>query len=219
MRRDRSALLAQTLPACRSSTTRYSASLRAAAECRFAVCSSRRLPVLFRALTPKLPAASNPRGADSHRSYRGFLHLQVAHPKVTISGSLPELSFALQRLRPSEPLLSRERGLRGCQVPQEPAPSVFSLSASRASTPVHICLPGLFHPGNALELSPSGLCSARRFGSVSVAGPPLPFRDALCRRTRLRRFSPPRRELFRANPLPSSALLAFSPLRLSLSPP
>jgi hypothetical protein len=50
--------------------------------------------------------------------------------------------------------------------------------------------PGLFHPGNAPELSPSGLSSARRCGCVSTPGPPVPLIRALRRRPRLRRLHP-----------------------------
>jgi hypothetical protein len=80
--------------------------------------------------------------------------------------------------------------------------------------------PGLFHPGNAPELSPSGLCSPRRSRFVSEPDPPVPLDATRWRCRRLRRVDPS------AGATPTgrnrstpSALLALSPLRLSLSPP
>jgi len=50
--------------------------------------------------------------------------------------------------------------------------------------------PGLFHPGNAPELSPSGLCSPRRSGPVSEPDPPVLLRRHRGAARQLRRFTP-----------------------------
>jgi hypothetical protein len=80
--------------------------------------------------------------------------------------------------------------------------------------------PGLFHPGNAPELSPSGLCSLRRSRLVSEPDPPMLLSYRRGDNLQLRRLTPSGEA---AQPDRSqttrSALMAFSPLRLSLSPP
>jgi hypothetical protein len=80
---------------------------------------------------------------------------------------------------------------------------------------------GLFHPGNAPELPPTGLCSSRRSETRLRALPPLPLCTMLGRRTRLRRFAPSENRFLERmrtpgrDPCPPDV----SSLRLSLSLP
>jgi hypothetical protein len=80
--------------------------------------------------------------------------------------------------------------------------------------------PGLSHPGNAPELPPSGLCSLRRSGPVSEPDPPVPLERRRSAARRLRRVDPSGEAARTCRSLPARcALLAFSPLRLSLPLP
>jgi len=132
--------------------------------------------------------------------------------QLTLLGSGP-----LQRLR------SRRSAPRGFTTPATFRPQRFS--RSRRFTPPGT-FPGLFHPGNALGVWPSGIPSSR--GSAPLSRPllscrwqrTLPVRTRCT--TRLQRVTPP------VSPhSPTSfwarrradSLLAFSPLGLSLPPP
>lgn len=60
-----------------------------------------------------------------------------------------------------------------------------------ARHPAQLCnLPRMFHPSNALELSPSGLCPAQRGPHVSVSLPPVLLERELCLSPQLRRVEP-----------------------------
>jgi hypothetical protein len=80
--------------------------------------------------------------------------------------------------------------------------------------------PGLSHPGNAPELPPSGPCSLRRSGLVSEPDPPVPLERRRSAARRLRRVDPSGEAARACRSLPARcALMAFSPLRLSLPLP
>jgi hypothetical protein len=147
-------------------------------------------------LTSKLPATSRNGSTDSHRPYRNPLLSQAADPEGTaIRGSPPERFFSLQRLQPRKPFPPQARRRHGV-AKSRTGPLLAFLRFQRAGLNARsLDLPGFFHPGNALELSPSGLCSPRRFGTVSSAVPSLPFHVALGRRLRLRRFTPSERQV------------------------
>jgi hypothetical protein len=142
-------------------------------------------------LTSKLPATSRNGSTDSHRSCRNSLLSQVAYPEgKAIRSSPPERFLSLQRLQPRQPF-PPQAGRRHGVAKSRTGPLIAFLRFQRAGLNARsLNLPGFFHPGNALELSPSGLCSPRRFGTVPSAIPSLPFHLELCRRLRLRRFRP-----------------------------
>jgi len=86
-------------------------------------------------------------------------------------------------------LKSKRPGWWGCQVPPELAHSVSTLSASRPEG--HLFnRPGLFRPGNTLELTPSRPSASRRGERIPTSFPPMPFGFALRQSVRLRRVTP-----------------------------
>jgi len=135
--------------------------------------SSRRLPRPFRAFAHSVPAVHCPRQGPARTG-----------STLTLLGSPPEhlvLFSACSRKVPQG---------RVCQVPPEPAHSVCTLSANRAAKGHPLDLPGLFRPGNAPELPPSGPLASRRSKPVSGLLPPVSFHVGLSRRSRLRRVTP-----------------------------
>jgi hypothetical protein len=164
--------------------------------------SSRRLPLPYRAV-PREPSAVEP--AEAPR-------LAPTHPGGRQQPSWVSVLYsACGRESPQQ---------RGYQVPPEPAHGVSTPTASRAAKGHSLDTPGLFRPGNALELSPSGPRAARRGGRVSASLPPVSFGAALWRSVRLRRVEPfgkpNRSRRSDRDPMPS---WRFAPLRLSLPPP
>lgn len=131
-----------------------------------------------------------------HRPRRNSLLSQAADPEgKAIRGNPPERFLALQRLQPRQPFPPQARRRHGV-AKSRTGPLVAFLRFQRAGLNARsLDFPGFFHPGNTLELSPSGLCSPRRFGTVSSTIPSLPFHVALCRRLRLRRFTPSERRV------------------------
>ena len=111
---------------------------------------------------------------------------------------------------------------RRCPTPATVRPQRFSRSRR---FPPRNSVPGLFHPGNAPGVSPSGLCSSR--GAAPLSRPPalLPF-DSRARPvsyahgSRLQSLDPPGESgsAKGRNPFAAVALLASSPLRLSRAP-
>jgi hypothetical protein len=199
---------------------------------------SRRLRPLFRALPPACPAASfralhslarvgtRPRAAAllsllvllSAFSRKVPCAAETRHPKdpdqrpswtegATLLPGCPLAAFvALSELLRSE---SRWQGVR-------PRSSTLLRSFAQPYN-----LPGVFHPDNTLELSPSGLFPAQRRDHVSVSLPPVLLRRELGLAAQLRRVAPSAQcEVLssRTEAQPAAAplaLLAFSPLRRS----
>jgi hypothetical protein len=92
---------------------------------------------------------------------------------------------------------SVRKSARGVQRPQRTAPWRNPLAEPRAEAreparnPAQLRnLPGVFHPSNALELSPSGLCPAQRGPHVSVSLPPMLLERELSLSPQLRRVEP-----------------------------
>jgi hypothetical protein len=174
------------------------------------------------ACTPGLPTVSSHTGVKEPYPTALLSFFCTSTPAAETARS----AHARRRLRSAGAEASAERG---CQVPPKPTHSVSTLPVSRVfptksdesffarSTHPH-GLPGLFHPGNALVLPPSGLYSSRRSRPVSEPHPPLPFRAELSLRLRLRRVEPSEKGRQRTEARSRLALLAFSSLRLSLSP-
>lgn len=133
------------------------------------------------------------------------------------------LSFRAASRHPRLPEESRPipRRRRETRPPKEPR------GALRREQPSAVCLPersqnrpGLSHPGNAPELPPSGPCSPRRSGPVSEPDPPVPLGRRRNAALQLRRVAPSGEAARTSRSQPArSALMAFSPLRLSLPLP
>jgi hypothetical protein len=114
----------------------------------------------------------------------------AAH-RSTHQGATPRTRHRSSRPKPTWPAARRFDAAGNANPRPEPARSVSTLSASRAcsertsrmSRSPHAAphrkrprsRPGLFHPENAPELSPSGPCSLRRSGPVSEPVPPVPL--------------------------------------------
>jgi hypothetical protein len=175
--------------------------------------SSLRLPRLLRVLTRSLPAVPC-ETLDSARTEPDHTRSPATLLNVACSSALVA-----------------ERFLSGGVAKSHRSPLVAFLRLQRA-VPQGATLstqPGLFHPDNALELSPSGLLAVRRYGLISETKPPLPFGAALRRRVRLRRIDPsakrPQLRCHAKGPcppgvlpfeaLPSTALVPASRLLLS----
>jgi hypothetical protein len=74
--------------------------------------------------------------------------------------------------------------LKGSSIAGLPSPAGarswrFYAYSERAAKGHSLDTPGLFRPGNALELSPSGFPATRRGEHVSALLPPMPFGFAL----------------------------------------
>jgi hypothetical protein len=166
----------------------------------------------------------------------------AAH-RSTHQGATPRTRHRSSRPKPTWPAARRFDAAGNANPRPEPARSVSTLSASRAcsertsrmSRSPHAAphrkrprsRPGLFHPENAPELSPSGLCSARRSGPVSRTPASHAVGDSQPSAVKLRTvylasfeglLPPSRWHQPTLADEPAVALLAFSPLRHSVSP-
>lgn len=100
--------------------------------------------------------------------------------------ALPRQSFRIARLpSPTHPLPKERARCVGCR-PRSPTVARHR-PGQRGHSPN---LPGFFHPGNVLELSPSRLSATRRSRRVSAPHPSVSFDAELSRRVRLRRVDP-----------------------------
>jgi len=160
--------------------------------------------------TSRAPSGHEP--GDRCRSWNRSRSRGSYRTDPTLPGFHP-----LQRLR------NRGSGPRGLASPATFRPQRFA--RSRRLTP-RDTFPGLFHPGNALEVPPSGTCSSpggrTSLEAVLLSCRSCPFSAPLnAGRTRgLQSFSLPGESVPRRTeiPLAADSLLALAPLRLSPSP-
>jgi hypothetical protein len=136
--------------------------------------SSLRLPRLLRALTRSVPAGPC-ETLDSARTEPDHARGPATLLNVACSSAL-----VVERFLSGGVTKSHRSPLMAFLRLQRTVPQGATLSTQS----------GLFHPDNALELSPSGLLAVRRSSLVSETGPPVPFGATLRRRVRLRRIDP-----------------------------
>jgi hypothetical protein len=131
--------------------------------------------------------------------------------------------FTLLGFPPLQRLRNRGFGHRGPAMPATFRPRRFS--RPRRFTPRNPC-PGLFHPGNALGVSPSGFCSAPGIGTclqalvLSCRSAPCPHSRSADRERAAPEPCSPRsvRTATVRKPAAAVTLLALVPLRLSPPP-
>jgi hypothetical protein len=159
---------------CRSAASRCSASLRAAAPSERGDCSSCRLPRPCRALSgvrtgdfavpvSRFAPGRNAAGSPALVSVPLLFSACSGRGPATSDESGAVLQASLER--PAG--LPTPAGARSWRLYAFSEPVSSSATRPRPSSAgVHpYCLPGLFHPGDAHELPPSGRCTFQRSGA------------------------------------------------------
>jgi len=140
------------------------------------VATLRRVPTPPKWLHAETCSTSTDRRVACHAADR--TEVQPAGDTHTEARAPPHGTFTARRGLPPparSPLIAFLRFWRAALWSRRSSHATEAARASRLSVP--LSRPGLFHPGNALELSPSGLCSARRSRPLSRPLPPMPLDD------------------------------------------